>query len=295
MELIQKKVYSMSEIYKEIVFLGTGTSEGVPRVSCLTNGSNCKVCNDAVKPNSKNRRLNTSLLLKLKNSETQKNIIIDAGKFFYQSAIKLFPEHNVNSIDAVVLTHAHQDAAGGFDDLRDWTNNTQSKIPIYLRKVDLDVVKKTFYYLVDTREITSGGTVAKLEFNLINDETINILGQNFIPLNVNHGDNYFANGYRIDNFTYISDCSYIPMDTMKKIKGSEIIVLDALRRGRKHKSHLTLEESIEIILDLKPKVALFTDACHDIDHNEANEFLEIVSEKSNIKMQMAYDGLSLKI
>ena len=95
----------MSEIYKEIVFLGTGTSEGVPRVSCLTNGSNCKVCNDAVKPNSKNRRLNTSLLLKLKNSETQKNIIIDAGKFFYQSAIKLFPEHNVNSIDAVSYTH----------------------------------------------------------------------------------------------------------------------------------------------------------------------------------------------
>lgn len=285
----------MNNIDKEIVFLGTGTSEGVPRVSCLTNNSNCIVCNDAVKPNSKNRRLNTSLLLKIKNPNSQKNIIIDAGKFFYQSAIKLFPIHNVDSIDAVILTHAHQDAAGGFDDLRDWTNNTQSKIPIYLRKVDLDVVKKTFYYLVDTTKITSGGTVAKLEFNVINDDKINILGQDFIPLNVNHGENYFANGYRIDDFSYISDCSYIPKDTMNKIKGSEIIVLDALRQGRKHKSHLTLEESIEIILELKPKLAFFTDACHDINHDDVNEFLEIISEKSKIKMQMAYDGLSLKL
>ena len=285
----------MSSINKEIVFLGTGTSEGVPRVSCLTNDSNCKVCNDAVKPNSKNRRLNTSILLKIKDEKNQKNIIVDAGKFFYKSAIKLFPEHNVKSIDAVILTHANQDAAGGFDDLRDWTNNTQSSIPIYLRDTDLEVVKKTFYYLVDTSKITSGGTVAKLQFKIINDDKINILGQDFIPLNVNHGENYFANGYRIDDFSYISDCSYIPKDTMKKIEGSEIIVLDALRQGRKHKSHLSLEESIELILELKPKLAYFTDACHDIDHNDTNEFLEIISEKTNIKMQMAFDGLSIKI
>ena len=285
----------MSKSIKEIVFMGTGTSEGVPRVSCLTNDSNCKVCNDAIKPNSKNRRFNTSILLKTLSQNGQKNILIDAGKFFYQSAITLFPKHNVNSIDAVILTHAHQDAAGGFDDLRDWTNNSQKSIPIYLRKIDLDVIKKTFYYLVDTSKITSGGTVAKLDFKTIDDEKINIIGQDFVPLNVKHGNNYFANGYRIDNFSYISDCSYIPKDTIKKIEGSEIIVLDALRKGIKHKSHLTLEESIEIILELKPKSAYFTDACHDIDHNETNDFLKIISKKSKIKMQMAFDGLSIKI
>ena len=285
----------MSEIYKEIVFLGTGTSEGVPRVSCLTNGSNCKVCNDAVKPNSKNRRLNTSLLLKLKNSETQKNIIIDAGKFFYQSAIKLFPEHNVTSIDAVVLTHAHQDAAGGFDDLRDWTNNTQSSVPIYLRKEDFDVVKKTFYYLVDTNMISSGGTVAKLKFNIIdNDHTI-IENEKFIHLEVNHGNNFFANGYRIDDFSYISDCSFISQKTMNKMKGSKIIVLDALRRNGKHKSHFTLEEAIETIIELNPNHAYFTDICHDIEHNETNKYLAEISKKTNINMQLAYDGLKIKI
>ena len=96
----------------------------------------------------------------MRNGNT-KNILIDAGKFFYQSAIKWFPKYKINKIDTVILTHAHQDAAGGFDDLRDWTNNTQSNIPIYLRNEDLEVIKKTFYYLVDTSNITSGGTVAK--------------------------------------------------------------------------------------------------------------------------------------
>ena len=285
----------MSKQNIEIVFLGTGTSEGIPRVSCLTNDSNCKVCNDAIKPNSKNRRLNTSLLVKINKQTLQKNIIIDAGKFFYQSAINLFPKHNVKTIDAVILTHAHQDAAGGFDDLRDWTNNTQSSIPIYLRKEDLDVVSRTFYYLVDTSKITSGGTVAKLDFNIINQDKINIFGKDFLPLKVNHGKSYYAYGYRIGDFSYISDCSFIPDETMKKIKGSKILVLDALRKGKKHKSHFTLEEAIEKTLELKPHKAYFTDACHDIDHHEVNEFLKAVSIKTNIKMELAYDGLSILI
>ena len=104
-----------------------------------------------------------------------------------------------------------------------------------------------------------------------------------------------ANGYRIGDFSYISDCSFIPDETMEKIKGSKILVLDALRKGKKHKSHFTLEEAIEKTLELKPHKAYFTDACHDIDHQEVNEFLKAVSTKTNIKMELAYDGLSILI
>ena len=82
---------------------------------------------------------------------------------------------------------------------------------------------------------------------------------------------------------------------MEKIKGSKILVLDALRKGKKHKSHFTLEEAIEKTLELKPHKAYFTDACHDIDHHEVNEFLKAVSIKTNIKMELAYDGLSILI
>tara|TARA_B100001105_G_scaffold242565_1_gene222839 strand:+ start:555 stop:1412 length:858 start_codon:yes stop_codon:yes gene_type:complete len=283
----------MNKIKKELIFLGTGTSEGVPRVSCLTNNSGCIVCNDAIKPNSKNRRYNTSVVIKISSIDFEKNILIDAGKFFYQSAIKWFPKYKINTIDGLILTHAHQDAAGGFDDLRDWTNNTQSTIPIYLREEDYKAISKTFYYLVDTSKITSGGTVAKLNFNIIDDKHTIIEGQKFEHLKVNHGDHYFANGYRIDNLTYISDCSFIPDITMRKIRGSEIIILDSLRRGNKHKSHFTLEEAIEKIVALKPKKAYFTDICHDIEHNEVSKYLNQVSTQTKIKMKLAYDGLRI--
>jgi phosphoribosyl 1,2-cyclic phosphodiesterase len=72
----------MTKLNKEVIFLGTGTSEGVPRVSCLTNDKNCKVCKDAMIKNSKNRRHNTSLMIKISGEEYSKNILIDAGKFF---------------------------------------------------------------------------------------------------------------------------------------------------------------------------------------------------------------------
>ena len=127
----------------------------------------------------------------------------------------------------------------------------------------------------------------------INQEKINILGEDVLPLKVNHGEGYFANGYRIGNFSYISDCSYIPEETINKIKGSDILVIDALRKGRRHKSHFTLEEAIEKTIELRPKKAYFTDACHDIDHNEVNKYLKAESIKSNIEMEFAYDGLSI--
>jgi phosphoribosyl 1,2-cyclic phosphodiesterase len=130
-----------------IVFLGTGTSEGVPRVSCLTNpNSDCPVCPDAMKPGSPNRRRNTSLLIQRELSDGRtSNIIIDAGKFFYESAMNWFPKYGVRTMDALVITHAHADAVGGFDDLRDWTNNAQETLPIYLRETDLDSVESLFY------------------------------------------------------------------------------------------------------------------------------------------------------
>ena len=116
-------------------------------------------------------------------------------------------------------------------------------------------------YLVDTTKITSGGTVAKLSFNIIDDNFTMIEGEKLIHLKVNHGTNYFANGYRIDNLTYISDCSFIPDETMDKIYGSEIVILDALRSGKKHRSHYTLEEAIETAIKLNPKYPLIKSVC----------------------------------
>ncbi|CAN1218146.1 Putative hydrolase C777.06c [Linum perenne] len=155
----------------EIIFMGTGTSEGIPRLSCLTNPlKKCEVCSKATEPGNKNRRLNTSILIRYPGPGGTRNILIDAGKFFYHSVLQWFPAYGLRTIDAVIITHSHADAIGGLDDLRDWTNNVQPCIPIYVAPRDFEVMKKTHYYLVDTSVVTPGAAVSDLQFNIINEE-----------------------------------------------------------------------------------------------------------------------------
>lgn len=280
-----------------IVFLGTGTSEGVPRVSCLTNpDSNCLVCPDAVKPGSPNRRRNTSLLIQRKFSDGRtSNVVIDAGKFFYESAIQLFPKFDVRTIDALVITHAHADAVGGFDDLRDWTNNAQESLPIYLREVDLGVVEQLFYYLVDRNKQTGGGGVAKLSFDTIDSTPFKADGLELTPLPVEHGKNWECFGYRFGDVSYISDASAISEKTADLVRGSEILVLDALRPARTHGTHFTVEEAIDQARRLGVKRTLLVDGTHDIDHVPVNDELAKLKDSEGLDIQYAYDGLEVAV
>ena len=280
-----------------ILFLGTGTSEGVPRVSCLSNPeSNCVVCPDAVKPNSPNRRRNTSLLIQRQRSDGSiTNVVIDAGKFFYESAIQWFPRFSAQTIDGLVISHAHADAVGGLDDLRDWTNNTQSTLPIFLRQSDLDAVKSLFFYLVDRNKQSGGGGVAKLNFKTINEQPFEVDGLQFTPLPVEHGQGREAYGYRFGPVSYISDCSKIPAPTAKLVSGSELLILDALRPKRTHGTHFTLEEAVDKARELGVPRTLLTDATHDIDHNSVNAELAKLKHSENLDIQYAYDGQCIDI
>ncbi len=280
-----------------IVFLGTGTSEGVPRVSCLTNpDSECVVCPDAIKPGSPNRRRNTSLLIQrhLENGRTS-NVVIDAGKFFYDSAIEWFPKFEVHTIDALVITHAHADAIGGFDSLRDWTNHSQESLPIYLRDIDYREVESLFYYLADRTKQTGGGGVARLKFKSIDQNPFEIDGLQLIPLPVDHGRNYETFGYRFGSISYISDASAISEKTAELIAGTELLILDALRPVRTHGTHFTVEEAVEQVRRLRPKRALLTDATHDVDHIAVNADLAKLKASEGLDIQYAYDGQAIDI
>lgn len=297
----------------EVIFIGTGTSEGIPRVTCLTaDPPTCPVCIDAMRPGSKNRRRNTSIVVRTQHDgEPPLNLLVDAGKFFYHAAIEWFPIHNIRTIDAVILTHAHADCTGGFDDLRDWTNMMRfetndprakammelsgGSIPVYLRAEDLEVVAKTSYYLVDRSKMTSGGTVAHLAFNTISQEPFAVHGIEFTPLVVPHGRKYTANGYRIGNFAYFSDASKMPQDVMSQIEDVDTLVIDALRWDRSHGSHLTLKHAVEIAKELRPSRTLLTDASHNVDHYAANRYLRDRAVSDGLDIQYAYDGQKISI
>ncbi len=175
----------------EIIFVGTGTSEGIPVASCLTKGferdydnergegelaspgQGCKVCFDAVRTDvrSPNRRRNTSLMVRWRRppqdssgtstsggsfKRTHTNVLIDCGKFFWESALEWFPHHRVRYIDALLITHRHNDACYGLDDLRDWTKNINAaegnlnSLEVHLSEEDLQFLAKPFDYLIDT-------------------------------------------------------------------------------------------------------------------------------------------------
>ncbi|KAK2630826.1 hypothetical protein QOZ80_UnG0724960 [Eleusine coracana subsp. coracana] len=243
----------------ELIFLGTGTSEGIPRVSCLTHPTkSCPICTKAAEPGNRNRRRNTCILLRHAAPSGTANILVDAGKFFYHSALQWFPAFGLRAIDAVIITHSHADAIGGLDCLRDWTNNIQPSIPIYVAERDYEVMKMTHYYLIDTSVVIPGAAVSALQFNIINEEPFMVHNLEVIPLPVWHGKGYRSLGFRFGDICYISDVSDIPEETYKLLENCELLILDALRPDRSSSTHFGLPRALEEVRKIKPKKTLFT-------------------------------------
>ncbi|KAG9132041.1 hypothetical protein Leryth_017818 [Lithospermum erythrorhizon] len=280
----------------ELIFVGTGTSEGIPRVSCLTHPTKiCSVCSQATEPGNKNRRLNTSILVRYTKSSGKTNFLIDAGKFFYHSALKWFPSYGVRTIDAVIITHSHADAIGGLDDLRDWTNNVQPHIPIYVAPRDFEVMKKTHHYLVDTSTVIPGAAVSELQFIIINENPFVVHGLQFTPIPVWHGPGYRSLGFRFGNICYISDVSEIPEETYPLLENCELLIMDALRPDRSSATHFGLPRALEEVRKIKPKRTLFTGMMHLMDHEKVNGGLMKLMQSEGLDVQLSYDGLRVPI
>ncbi|CAN1218141.1 Putative hydrolase C777.06c [Linum perenne] len=280
----------------EIIFMGTGTSEGIPRLSCLTNPlKKCEVCSKATEPGNKNRRLNTSILIRYPGPGGTRNILIDAGKFFYHSVLQWFPAYGLRTIDAVIITHSHADAIGGLDDLRDWTNNVQPCIPIYVAPRDFEVMKKTHYYLVDTSVVTPGAAVSDLQFNIINEEPFVVNDLKFTPLPVWHGKAYRSLGFRFGNVCYISDVSDIPDETYPLLEDCDLLIMDALRPDRSSSTHFGLPRALDEVRKIKPRRTLFTGMMHLMDHEKVNEYLMKLMETEGLDVQLSYDGLRVPL
>ncbi|KAI9500672.1 hypothetical protein GGI25_004525 [Coemansia spiralis] len=284
---------------REIIFLGTGTSGYVPNVTCIADkSSKCKVCKSSITPEGrKNKRRNTSLLVRIDHPDgRERNVVIDCGKSFYESALDVFIEHGIENIDAVLITHGHADAIFGLDDLRQWTMHFGTSIPVYADQESFDTIAQAFPYIVDRTKATGSGAVAALEFHIIEDPytAFDCQGVMFQPLRVEHGmyidgSPFYFIGFRFDDIAYVSDCSKIPEKTAELMAGCKLLILDALR-WTPHPSHFSYQQALDEVRRLKPERTLFTDFCHDMEHSVLEEQAAKIKAEENIIVEPSYDG-----
>ncbi|MEY4875780.1 MAG: hypothetical protein RI955_376 [Bacteroidota bacterium] len=253
----------------QITFLGTGTSQGVPMIACP-----CNVC---LSDNTKDKRLRSSVMIEHKN----KNIVIDTGPDFRTQMLR---EH-VKDVDAVLFTHEHKDHTSGLDDIRAFNYFNKKRIPVYASIHSSIKIKNDFDYVfsgknypgipeIDLYEITNS------KFNFTDDIEI-------IPIEVLHYK-LPVMGYRIDDFTYITDANYISENEIEKIKGTKVLVLNALRKEH-HISHFTLDEAIAMAQKIGAEQTYFTHISHQLGlHND-------VSKELPENIFLAYDGLKISI
>jgi len=231
----------------EILFLGTGTSHGVPMIGC-----NCKVCNKA-RMDRKYYRTRCSILIKTNG----KNILIDTSQDFRTQML----ENNIKRIDIVLFTHNHADHIFGLPDIRSYNYLQKEEINCYASKDVVKYLRTAFGYIFNPKQV--GGGIPKIKLNIINSE-FTISGIKITPLPVKHGIlNVF--GYRIKDIAYVPDVNYIPEQTMNKMKNLKVLILDGLH-DEKHPTHFNTSQAIEIIKRLKPEKAYLTHLTHRIDY-----------------------------
>ena len=252
----------------KVSFLGTGTSTGIPMIGCK-----CNVCTST---NSKDKRLRSSVLIQSNTT----SIIIDTTPDFRYQMLRT----NTTHLDAVLFTHPHKDHMAGLDDIRALNFLTKKPMDIYANSLTEEAVRRDFYYaFADTKY------PGVPEMNLITiDESPFVIGDLAIqPILVYH-HKMPVYGFRIGDFTYITDANRIDPDQMDLIRGSKVLVLNALRK-EDHISHYTLQQAIDISVELAVQEVYFTHISHQLGlHQEINKELP-----PHIKL--AYDGLQIDL
>lgn len=251
----------------KFTFLGTGTSQGVPLIGCQ-----CAIC---LSDDQKDKRLRTSLLIQ---SETT-NVVIDSGPDFRQQMLRA----DVRTLDGLVFTHSHKDHVAGMDDIRAFNYLQDKHIDVYATEFTQSVIKREFEYIFSN---VSYPGIPQINLHTITKAAPFTIGDITLePIEVMHYKMPVL-GYRINNFTYITDANFIDNVEFEKIKGTEYLVLNALRR-EKHISHFTLEEAVEIAKMANAKHTFFTHVSHQLG------FHKVVSIELPNTMHLAYDMLSI--
>jgi phosphoribosyl 1,2-cyclic phosphate phosphodiesterase len=250
----------------KLTVLGSGTSMGVPTIGC-----DCAVC---CSPDPYDRRTRPSILIEY----ADKVVLIDTTPDFREQAIR----EGIRQLDAVLYTHAHADHILGLDDLRPLSYHRPAKIPLYAQPEAAALLRNMFRYIFDANYKFGG--LAQVELKTINGP-VDLFGARFDPVKVMHGDAAII-GFRFGAAAYLTDFSEIPEESFAQLRNLDILFLDALRH-KPHPTHSTVDNSLRIVEQVKPKQAFFTHICHDLPHKATNATLPL-------HVRLSYDGMKLE-
>ncbi|RDC58261.1 MBL fold metallo-hydrolase [Pedobacter chinensis] len=253
----------------KVTFLGTGTSQGVPVIAC-----NCKVCQST---DQRDKRLRTSILIQTDD----KTIVVDSGPDFRYQLLR----ENVKDLDAVLFTHEHKDHIAGLDDIRPFNYLLHKVIDVYATERVQTALKREFYYIFAEHKYHG---VPQINLHTVTNGEDFLIGRNkIIPFEVMH-HLLSITGYRIGDFTYITDAKTISEASFEQIKGTKILVINALQR-ESHISHFTLTEAIEFAQKVGAEITYLTHISHNLGLHEE------VEKELPLNIRLAYDGLKIEL
>lgn len=253
----------------KLKFLGTGTSQGIPVI-----GSTHPVC---LSDDSKDKRLRSSVII---TDDDFQKILIDCGPDFRQQMLT----NKENSIDALLLTHEHNDHVIGLDDLRPIIFQKKQDVSIYcLPRVGNEIKNRFPYAFSEIRY--PGAPSFKLHF--INDQSFTIGNTEIMPVNVLHHQLPIL-GFRLKKLVYITDASAIPEEEKQKLKNLDFLVINCLRKSEPHHAHFILPQILDLVEELQPKKTYLTHISNRFGFHK-----EIEQELPDC-IRLAYDGLEIE-
>lgn len=261
-----------------ITFLGTGTSHGVPSIDCMLRGyTTCPqgVCREAA-TDPRHRRTRSSILVEWNN----RSVLIDAGPDLREQCLR----ENVSAIDAVLCTHAHADHISGIPDIRSYTR--EHLVPFYGSDETMDKIRSTFSYVFNPSTPVGGGLPRIASHSI--DGPFTLFDTTVVPVRVEHLGLSGCFGYRIGPLAYLPDLKSITREECEKLSGVSCLILNCLRRGPGHTSHLTLPYSIEFARTIAPRQCYFIHMSHDIHYRNDRTVLDSW-------MDFSWDGLRISL